>query len=192
MARSKTFEKADALDKALELFWSLGYSGSSMQDIVDHMGLSRSSIYDTFGDKRQLFLMALARYEAFSDSLVCDMLTVTPNAKSAFVQLFAELIDKSLSDDLRKGCFVVNTATELAAQDPEIAAIVQRIILQQQARFCETLARGQACGEIATRHSADSLARMLSNTVIGMRVRVRLGTNRAELEDLAALALSLL
>lgn len=192
MARPKGFETALALEKAIELFWSHGYGGSSMQDIVDHLGLSRSSLYDTFGDKRQLFIAALDRYQVVSEAYLRELLGSSPNVKDSFRQMYAELIDKSLTDQLQKGCFMVNTATEMAVQDEEIAAIVQRNLQHQEQLYAEAIARGQALGHISTAHSPASLARLLSNAVLGMRVRVRLGTTRAELEDIVEMAMALL
>ena len=63
MARSKEFDEKQALRKAMELFWQQGYEKTSMQELVDYMGIHRRSIYDTFGDKRTLFLSALSYYE---------------------------------------------------------------------------------------------------------------------------------
>src|ERR1700749_432635 len=63
MARIKEFDTNEVLDKAISLFWDKGYNACSMQDIVEGLGLSRSSIYETFGDKRQLFLDALKKYQ---------------------------------------------------------------------------------------------------------------------------------
>lgn len=192
MARPKSFEEAEALNKALELFWSQGYSGASMQDIVDTLGLSRSSLYDTFGDKRQLFIAALGQYQCQAETYLRGLLESEPDAKAGFQRLFDELIEKSLSDQLHKGCFMVNTATEMAVQDEEIAAIVQRNLRSQESLYAEALARGQAAGQIKKAFPADSLARILTNSVLGIRVRVRLGTNRQELQEIVALAMSLL
>lgn len=67
MARTKAFEIDAVLDKAMRLFWTQGYEKTSMQDLVDNMGINRKSIYDTFGDKHTLFLKALARYDQFAN-----------------------------------------------------------------------------------------------------------------------------
>jgi TetR/AcrR family transcriptional regulator, transcriptional repressor for nem operon len=192
MARPKSFEEAAALEKAIELFWSQGYSGASMQDIVASLGLSRSSLYDTFGDKRQLFIAVLAQYQCQSEAYLRDLLTSEHDAKAGFQRLFDELVEKSLSDQLHKGCLMVNTATEMAAQDEEIAAIVQKNLRIQEGIYAEAIARGQSAGQINTAFPAESLARILTNTVLGVRVRVRLGTSRAELQEIVAMTMSLL
>ncbi len=62
MARHKEFDQDEALQKAMEAFWARGYEATSMQDLVEHMGINRQSLYDTFGDKHSLFLKALDRY----------------------------------------------------------------------------------------------------------------------------------
>ena len=63
MARTKDFDEDEVLTKAMNLFWLNGYNGTSMQDLVDGLGISRSSLYDTFGDKRSLFLKTLENYK---------------------------------------------------------------------------------------------------------------------------------
>jgi TetR/AcrR family transcriptional regulator, transcriptional repressor for nem operon len=192
MARPKSFEEAAALEKAIELFWSQGYSGASMQDIVTSLGLSRSSLYDTFGDKRQLFIAALAQYQCQSETHLRGLLLSEADVRVGFQRLFGELVEKSLSEEHMKGCLMVNTATEMAAQDEEIAAIVQQNIRQLETLYSEAIARGQAAGQINPSFPADSLARILTNTVLGIRVRVRLGTRRSELEEIVAMTMSLL
>ncbi|MDQ1142393.1 TetR/AcrR family transcriptional regulator [Pedobacter agri] len=62
MARTKVFNEAEVLDRAMNLFWEKGYHATSAQDLVDGLGISRSSLYDTYGDKHSLFVMALKRY----------------------------------------------------------------------------------------------------------------------------------
>jgi len=81
MARLKEFNEEDALDKAVAIFWNKGYNGTSAQDLVTHLGLSRSSLYDTFGDKHSLFIKALQRYQKKSYDDVSSLLQKSTNIK---------------------------------------------------------------------------------------------------------------
>ena len=117
MARQKAFDKEEVLDKAMYLFWKKGYNGTSMQDLVDHLGISRSSMYDTFGGKYKLFMNALSRYQS-RQSLQIDMaLTSEEDLKDFLKGFFMGVVDECRQDEERKGCFTVNTSIELAPHD---------------------------------------------------------------------------
>ena len=75
MARSKEFNEEEALDKAMEIFWKQGYEKTSIQDLVDQMGIHRRSLYDTFGDKHSLFVQTLERYESLIAAQIRNQIT---------------------------------------------------------------------------------------------------------------------
>lgn len=101
--RTKQFVREEALDQAVELFWQQGYEATSIQNLVDKMGINRSSLYDTFGDKQQLFLVAMDRY---IDRIVSERLAVfdtTGSGREAIRQFFADVVDYAVSDVERRG-----------------------------------------------------------------------------------------
>ena len=101
--RTKQFVREEALDKAVELFWQQGYEATSIQNLVDKMGINRSSMYDTFGDKQQLFLVAMERY---IDRVVSKRLAVvntTGSGKESIQQFFGDVVDYAVSDAERRG-----------------------------------------------------------------------------------------
>ena len=114
MARQKEFNRDEVLHKAMEVFWTRGYEGSSIQDLVKHMGINRQSIYDTFGDKHGLFLQALDRYREIQSRKVFAVLERPGSMKKNLRQLFEEAVARSLSAEGRRGCFVGNSMSELA------------------------------------------------------------------------------
>ena len=124
MARTKDFDESEVLAKAIKLFWQKGYNGTSMQDLVDGLGISRSSIYDTFGDKHQLYLKALGTYRQNAIGVRDQILHASVPAKAAIRQLMDLTIDQMIRDKQHKGCFLVNSAVENAPHDKEINAIV--------------------------------------------------------------------
>src|SRR5579871_2078456 len=125
MARIKEFDTNEALDKAIDLFWDKGYNACSMQDIVEGLGLSRSSIYETFGDKRQLFLEALKKYQRAALEAMEKDINAASDVREVLKQIFGSILPGNQNCSLEKGCFMVNSAIELAPHDPEIAAIVK-------------------------------------------------------------------
>jgi TetR/AcrR family transcriptional repressor of nem operon len=105
MARNKEFEEAAVLDKAVHLFWCKGYNGTSMQEVVDCLGISRSSLYDTFGDKRQLYLAALGRYRSQMAEPCCKPCSKPRRWLPTLRKLFEMAVHESLTEPLGKGMF---------------------------------------------------------------------------------------
>src|SRR6266568_1383877 len=117
MARQKEFNRDEVLHKAMEVFWTRGYEGASIQDLVKHMGINRQSIYDTFGDKHSLFLQSLDRYREIENRKVFAVLERPGSVKRNLRQLFEEVISRSISaEGRRRGCFVGNSMSELAGR----------------------------------------------------------------------------
>ena len=192
MARHKEFDQDKVINKAMDLFWSRGYEATSVQDLVDHLGIGRGSLYDTFGDKRSLYLNALDCYQARSGVELLELFEQTESAKEALQQFFAVQIDTALADPVQRGCFVVNTAVELAPHDAEIAEKVRAAFGKMEDAFCQIIAKGQETGEIVSTQEPRSLARFLLNTLMGLRVLSKAKLGRKSLEDSVATALSML
>src|ERR1051325_11856562 len=114
MGRHKEFDREQALHRAMEVFWSRGFEAASIEHLVEHMGINRQSIYDTFGDKHSLFLQALDRYRETQSRRVFEILDRPGSVKRNFKLLFQEAVDKSLSEEGRRGCFLGNAMAELA------------------------------------------------------------------------------
>src|SRR5207237_7603402 len=121
MARQKEFNRDEVLHKAMEVFWTRGYEGSSIQDLVKHMEINRQSIYDTFGDKHSLFLQALDRYREIQSRKVFEVLERPGSMKKNLRRLFEETVARALSAEGRRGCFVGNSMSELAGRCKETA-----------------------------------------------------------------------
>ena len=124
MARTKDFDETEVLAKAIKLFWQKGYNGTSMQDLVDGLGISRSSLYDTFGDKHQLYLSALQSYKQAEAAKRDELLDGSLPAKVAIRQLMDLTILEMIRDKQHNGCFLINSAVETAGHDKETNAII--------------------------------------------------------------------
>jgi TetR/AcrR family transcriptional repressor of nem operon len=183
MARTKEFNEDQALDKAIEIFWHKGYNGTSAQDLVNHLGLSRSSLYDTFGDKQKLFARALIRYHEENYVKVKEILETATNIKETISVIFKLAVVESLEDRITKGCFMVNSAVELAMHDEEIAKIVSDNRKIMGDVFYTAVKKGQELGQISTKHEARLLARFIFNTYSGIRVLARAGEKDKQVYD---------
>lgn len=192
MARSKEFDEKQTLKKAMELFWEQGYEKTSMQDLVDHMGIHRRSIYDTFGDKRTLFLSALTYYEEFITTKLMLRLERDLPTKQKIQEVFMFVINSKVDSDYPKGCLTVNTAVELSLLDEEIAQIISDMFSRTEKLFYNLLIQGQNKGEISNEHNPELLSLYLNNTLVGLRVLVKTNYNSKNIEKIVDLTLSVL
>ena len=124
MPWEKKFDTDDVLDKAMHAFWARGYEATSIQDLIDCMGINRGSIYASFKDKRNLFLLALEHYEANYRGASLKEFRQNCSPREAIIGLIENAAETALSDEQRFGCMLVNTATEMAPHDDGIAAAV--------------------------------------------------------------------
>jgi TetR/AcrR family transcriptional regulator, transcriptional repressor for nem operon len=192
MARTKDFDESEVLAKAIKLFWQKGYNGTSLQDLVDTLGISRSSLYDTFGDKHQLYLKALESYKQTETDKRDQILHGPVAAKEAIRRLMDLTILEMIRDKQHKGCFLINSAVETAAHDKDANTIICQNDQQLEKDFYEVIKRGQGNGEILSQQDPRALARFLFNTIVGMRVTGKSATDKAVFQDIIDLTMSVL
>jgi TetR/AcrR family transcriptional regulator, transcriptional repressor for nem operon len=176
VARHKEFDVEVALSEAMILFWEKGYGNTSLQDLVRRMGVHKRSMYDTFGDKRTLFLRALNRYADSAEAAYRERSAEAGSALKALRLLFEWSVEQS--DARPSGCLIVNSTAEFALRDPEVAARVERNFAEQRRLLKEIVERGQREGDIDRCHDADVLAATLFNASLGLRVQARVVTDR--------------
>ena len=192
MPRTKQFDEDVVLERAMNLFWSRGFEATSMQALVDNMGINRGSLYGTFEDKRTLFERALERYDGAYRRDRFDRLETRYRPRRALEVFLAQVIDESIEDEERRGCFIVNTALEVAPHDPEIAAYVEQVRKEIVDSLTRIIRRGQDSGEIRSSEDAQTLARTLLTVAFGLRVWARIAPRRKEMEQTMRAALALL
>jgi len=170
MPRVKKFDEKEVLEKAMELFWVQGYHATSIQDLVDHLGINRASLYDTYGGKESLFQKALQLYREQNTSQVRRFLEGRPQVREGLRALFSVAIAEATGDEDRKGCFVVNTATELLPGDPELLQTLgeNKRIFEQL--FFEYLKQGEATGQIPGGKDLRAIASLLFMLYNGLKV----------------------
>ena len=190
MARSKEFDVNQVLRKAMELFWQQGYEKTSMQELVDYMGIHRRSIYDTFGDKRTLFLSALSHYDELITSQTKKRVDSNLLVKQGIREVFKAVIYPAFN--LPKGCFSVNAAVELSLIDEEIATKIAGMFTKTETLFYELLKHGQENGEISKSHDPEVLSLFLHNSLVGLRVLVKIEADKKKLESIVDMTLSVL
>ncbi len=185
MPWEKSFNIDKTLDNAMRMFWSRGFEATSMQDLIQGMGINRGSLYDTYGDKRSLFISALKHYDSGYRKARLAELEREYTPKRAIKALFLDWIDIVMTDADRRGCFLTNTALELSAHDAEIAAIVATSQKETEQFFRRQTKRGQSIGEIDQNLDATHTARLLLAALIGLLVLARSRPERALLKSIA-------
>lgn len=172
MPWEKQFDKQAALGRALDSFWAKGYEATSMQDLVDCTGVNRGSLYATYGDKRALFLAALQAYDDARRAMLSEF-EKRYEAREAIRQVFQTFTNEVSESGGNRGCFLTNTALELAAHDAEIRQIVAKAQEDVEAFFARLIRRGKAAGEIPEHVKIAETARGLLASLLGLLVLIR-------------------
>jgi TetR/AcrR family transcriptional regulator, transcriptional repressor for nem operon len=191
MARTKRFDPKQALAAAMNVFWRLGYENTSLDLLMAEMGIARQSLYDTFGDKRSLYLKALAHYRDETNASMRRLFSSAPTVKDGFAQLLFSLSAESRAQHAR-GCLLLSANMERAEGDSVITDFLRRNQAEVESIFREALRRAQSSGELSRRQDPAALARFFVVTVQGMRALARLKSDRRALEDVAKVALAVL
>ncbi|MDC0661484.1 TetR/AcrR family transcriptional regulator [Marinobacter sp. SS21] len=189
--RPVSFNKQKALAEVTQLFWQQGYEGTSVQQILDCTGLSRSSLYATFGDKRALFLQALGHFARLSEAACLPLRSGGDPRQS--VRQFFELVFFVLPEEQRRlGCLLVNTVLEQSGLDDELATFASAQLRKVEQALEHCFEQAVANGSLARDKDPRQLAAFFMTVVRGLRVVVREGQSEALLRDTIATALNTL
>jgi len=191
MARPKEFEPDAALSAAVDVFWDRGFDGTSLDDLMVAMRVGRQSLYDTFGDKRELYLRALDAYRASTQDALRRLFASGRPLRECFGALLFGIVNESRADHER-GCLLLAANLERDLDDKDIARLVKSNQAEVEALFEAALRNAQRVGELAAVKDPAALARFYVVTIQGMRSTARARSDRAALEQVANLALSML
>jgi TetR/AcrR family transcriptional regulator, transcriptional repressor for nem operon len=170
MARPKAFTENTALEKAMNTFWKKGYHNTSMQDLVDSMGINRASMYDTFGDKHQLYVKSLENYREISNCNLSKAIENEPVEREKIRIILRFLVDEALADTENKGCFFTNATLEMCPKDDDVTTVVFDNLTSMNTMLTEIIANAQAKGEIQNPSSPESLADFVQCNIGGIRI----------------------
>lgn len=182
MARTKEFDPAERLLRARSLFWEKGYQATSMEDLVQGMGLNRGSIYDTYGDKHALFLQCLESYVSEAESCYRAMARQYGSPMQALEQIINKAADTTLQE--KKSCMAVKAAFELGESDPEIHQVLKTNADTITRIFAALLTRAQDQGELGKDKDPQVLARLVQCSLSGFWQHYTLYHNPAQVRKL--------
>ena len=189
MARPREFDPDEVLERATQVFWVRGFEKASLADLCEATGLNRSSLYAAFGDKRDLYLAALARYEDGSAARIAAALEGRP-LREGLQAFLGGLIDSIVAGPGRRGCFIGNCAAEMARLDRRAAARVRKSLERVESSFRAGLETARERGELPGTADPAALARFLTAGIQGLRLVGKANPDRAALEQVAAIMLN--
>ena len=170
MPRVKLFSEEEALEKAMMIFWKRGYHDTSIQDLVDNLGINRASLYDTFGGKKKLFESVFEYYRKSGNEGLREIMKSQGSVKKTFRMIFEQVIEGDIADPDNKGCLVANTTTELLPHDCELKSVIARHKKSVEKIFYDFLMLGVKRGEISEKKDLKTMASLLYTLLTGLRV----------------------
>lgn len=192
MPRVKLFDEKEVLEKAMELFWKNGYHATSIRVLSKHLKISHASLYSTFGGKDKLFNKAFELYQTTNTNSVQQFLAQEKDVKQGIRKLFCNAIHQSINDQENKGCFVVNTTTELLPGNPTLKKRIAYNKTFFEKGFHQYLLKGEKDGQIPAGKDLKAIASLLFTLYNGLRVVGKLQQDEETLSSAVDVALQLL
>ncbi|MCV9388289.1 TetR/AcrR family transcriptional regulator [Reichenbachiella ulvae] len=184
MPKAVTFDRAQVIDNATQLFWKKGFHATSMQDLVDATGLNRSSLYNSFGDKHDLFEICLKEYQIWQSKTLSKSFDQDMSPMDSIRDFFSQILKGIKEDADHKGCLLSNCATELSNSDPHIQEL---LIANKEATievFDKKLKAAKEAGELKNDSNSRQLAMYLYTCLHGLQVTALLISDQKELDAL--------
>ena len=191
MARRKEFDPDQALANAMAVFWRLGYENTSLELLLREMGIAKQNLYDTYGDKRGLYMKALAYYQRQTNDGLRGLFGAGRPVKKAFAKLLFGLSAESKQEH-EQGCLLLSANLERDTSDATLAEFLRDNQAEVERIFREALLRARKAGELSRDADTKALARFFTVTIQGMRAMARLRSDRKSLEQVARVALAAL
>ena len=192
MARPREFDTAHVLEQATRVFWAKGYAAASLRDLIAAMGISKSSFYESFDSKRDLYLLVLDNYI----KTVLDQLVFTlgqgPSPRTAIAVAFNDIVDGAIARGDRLGCLLANAAAEVPPDDGGATERISGGLARLEEAYYEAIVHAQRSQEVGTEHDARALARFLTTSANGLHLMTKATSDRMALYDVARVILSCL
>jgi len=189
IGRPIEFDPDVALDAAMNLFWRKGYESSSLHDLLATMKLSKSSFYQTFNSKHDLFKDCFYQYHKMVIDNLESQLKQATSGKAFIENLFHAIATETVGQNARRGCLLVNTAIEFAQTDPEIAKLVSDGIDDLTTIFETAIKQGQQQHDITITKDARAMAIYLVSSISGLRTMIKAGADRETIRRIAEITL---
>jgi len=190
--RPREFDIDRALEAATQQFWAVGYEATSLQDLLKSMGLSKSSLYQTFGNKHELFVRCLDHYQQSMVDKLNEQLNSSDSVKQFIGNFLEGVIAEAKNSSGRKGCLLVNTANELSQRDADIAKAVTDGTGNVAKLFQQAIELGKQKKEISVDTSTEHLVSYLITAISGLRTMIKAGAETSTLKPVTDLIIKTL
>jgi TetR/AcrR family transcriptional regulator, transcriptional repressor for nem operon len=190
VARPREFNEQDALNQALQVFWDKGYEATSLHDLTGVMEISKSSFYDTFSSKHDLFLTCLDLYTQTQRKWVLSVLESDRPVRESIAAVLQFVIDEVIDDGNLRGCFLGNCAVEVGQRDQAVAKRVSEGFDYFNGTFEHTLQRGIDEGQLTTIKDVSAAASYLVSSLNGLRIMAIANPDRKRLEGVMKMVMS--
>ena len=190
--RPRAFDRDQALDSALKVFWQQGYEPASVADLCKAMEIKPPSLYATFGNKAELFLEALQHYEHTYWDAPARRFLAEPDVYTAVANFFRESVQLLLSPETPCGCMVVLAAINISETEKKIIESVRELRLATKKMFADRLRQAIQDGQIPPDTDVPALAGALNTLLEGLSIQARDGLFQSELKAIAAHAVRML
>lgn len=187
--RPRSFDRDEALESAVAVFWEHGYDATSIALLTRALGVGAPSLYAAFGDKQALFLEAVARYLRTDGAFTERALAEEPNAGDAVERLLREAAAAYTRPERPRGCLLITAATNCSPQSADIAARLRELRAAGTRALEDKIAAAARTGDLPADTDAHALATFYSAVLQGMSAQARDGAARADLEQIAVAAL---
>lgn len=185
MPWEKSFDEDEVLTKAMHVFWDKGFDSASISDLVKTTGINKGSLYNAFGGKQKLFVKALLKYDRENRRALLAELEALDDPRTAIANLLDGLVEETVADTGRKGCFLINTASEIATHESEVIEIVTRGLREMEAFLRRSIEVGQVRGDIPADRDPKATATALLGVIVAIRVLGRGVFTKPALETIA-------
>lgn len=170
MPRPREFDLDTALEAATERFWLQGYEATSLNDLLDAIGIHKGSLYKAFGDKHSLYFAALEKYLSRMRNDLTTSLEGASSPRRGLEEWLRATALRCACPDAKKGCFAVNAIVELAPRDEQVRELLREHDLRLEGLVASVLERGRQQGELAFEQRTRSVARYILTAVFGLYV----------------------
>lgn len=186
--RPRVFDKDEALDKAMQIFWNRGYEGASIAELTETLGINKPSLYSAFGNKEELFKKALIRYAAGPVAFVRDVINESTSRKVA--ESFLIKVAEYLTDSSHpKGCMIVQGALSSGESAEQVKELLIRYRSSYESLLAERFEKARAEGDLPSDVNPKELAKYLATLHQGMSVQATSGASKDELIKIVNLAM---
>ena len=182
--RPLQFNPDKALDAAMQLFWRKGYESTSLQNLIDEMKLSKSSFYLAFKSKHHLFQLCLQQYSEMLFNHLSSQMLQADSAMQFIESLFYNVANETCGKDARRGCLLMNTASEFAQTDSEISKLVNKNLENLTKIFEQAVIEAIKENKNLSDKDSHKLALYLVSSMSGLKTMVKSGADKPTIKSI--------